>query len=158
MSIFDRLKRSVNDAVNSNATKKDTLTTLTSFEKISLRVISMRYDIEYEILNKPPKAVLSLYHIFYKDGSNKRVIEKSAVTDTEIMLELFNSCKIIRWNGFRGNHPKDVSDGVMFKFQAEVNEGQTVYAEGSENFPKGYREFVSRLNLILKNDGLNSSI
>ena len=153
MSIFDRLKRSVNDAVNSIATK----TTLTSFEKISLRVISMRYDIEYEILNKPPKAVLSLYHIFYKDGSNKRVIEKSAVTDTEIMLELFNSCKIIRWNGFRGNHPKDVSDGVMFKFQAEVNEGQTVYAEGSENFPQGYREFVGMLNRILEKDGLYSS-
>ena len=158
MSIFDRLKRSVNDAVNSNATKKDTLTTLTSFEKISLRVISMRYDIEYEILNKPPKAVLSLYHIFYKDGSNKRVIEKSAVTDTEMMLEIFNLCKVIRWNGFHGNHPKDVKDGVMFKFQAEVNEGQTVYAEGSENFPRGYREFVSTLNQILENDGLHSSI
>ena len=158
MSIVDRLKRSVNDVVNSIATKKDTLTTLTSFEKITLRVISMRYDIEYEILNKPPKAVLSLYHIFYKDGSNKRVIEKSAVTDTEIMLELFNLCKIISWNGFRGNHPKDVNDGVMFKFQAEVNEGQTVYAEGSENFPQGYREFVSTLNLILENDGLHSSI
>ena len=154
MSIFDRLKRSVNDAVNSIATK----TTLTSFEKISLRVISMRYDIEYEILNKPPKAVLSLYQIYYKDGSDKRVIEKSAVTDTEIMLELFNSCKIIRWNGFRGNHPKDVSDGVMFKFQAEVNEGQTVYAEGSENFPRGYREFVSTLNLILVNGRLHTSI
>ena len=158
MTIFDKLKKSVNDAVNSIATKKDTLTTLTSFEKITLRVIGMRYDIEYEILNKPPKAVLSLCRISYKDGLNKRVIEKSAVTDTEMMLEIFNLCKIISWDDFHGNHPKDVKDGVMFKFQAEVNEGQTVYAEGSENFPKGYREFVSRLNLILENDRLHSSI
>lgn len=158
MIIFDKLKKSVNDAVNSIVTKKDTLTTLTSFEKITLRVIGMRYDIEYEILNKPPKAVLSLYQISYKDGSNKRVIEKSAVTDTEMMLEIFNLCKVIRWNGFHGNHPKDVKDGVMFKFQAEVNEGQIVYAEGSENFPRGYHEFVSTLNLILENDGLHSSI
>lgn len=157
MSIFDKLKKSVNDAVNSIATKKDTLTTLTSFEKITLRVIGMRYDMEYEILNKPPKAVLSLYQISYRDGTNKRVIEKSAVTDTEMMLELFNLCKIISWDGFRGDHPKDVKDGVMFKFQAEVNEGQTVYAEGSENFPQGYREFVSTLNLILRDDGLQSS-
>ena len=156
MTIFDKLKKSVNDAVNSIVTKKDTLTTLTSFEKITLRVIGMRYDIEYEILNKPPKAVLSLYRISYKDGSNKRVIEKSAVTDTEMMLEIFNLCKIISWDDFHGNHPKDVKDGVMFKFQAEVNEGQTVYAEGSENFPQGYREFVSALNRILEKDGHNS--
>lgn len=158
MTIFDKLKKSPNDAVNSFATKKDTLTKLTSFEKITLRVIGMRYDIEYEILNKPPKAVLSLYRISYRDGTNKRVLEKSTVTDTEIMLELFNFCKIISWNGFRGDHPKDVKDGVMFKFQAEVNEGQTVCAEGSENFPQGYREFVSTLNLILRDDGLHSSI
>ena len=110
MSIFDKLEKSVNDAVNSIATKKDTLTTLTSFEKITLRVIGMRYDIEYEILNKPPKSVLSLYRISYRDGTNKRVLEKSAVTDTEIMLELFNLCKIISWNGFRGDHPKGVND------------------------------------------------
>lgn len=156
MTIFDKLKKSVNDAVNSIATKKDTLTTLTSFEKITLRVVGMRYDIEYEILNKPPKSVLSLYRISYRDGESKRVIENSAETDTEIMLELLNLYKVISWNGFHGNHPKDVKDGVMFTFKAEVNEGQRVYAEGSENFPKGYREFVSALNRILKNDGLAS--
>lgn len=158
MSIFDKLKKSVNDAVNPIDTENKNLVTITSFKKITLRVIGMRYNIEYEILNKPPKSVLSLYRIFYRDGTNKRVVEKSTETDTEIILELFNLCKIISWNGFCGNHPKDVKDGVMFKFQAEVNEGQIVYSEGSENFPQGYREFVSTLNLILENDGLHSSI
>ena len=157
MAIFDKMKKSVNDAVNPIGTENKNLVTLTSFKKITLRVIGMRYNIEYEILNKPPKAVLSLYQISYRDGSNKRVIEKSAVTDTEIMLEIFNLCKIINWNGFQGNHPKDVKDGVMFTFRAEVNEGQIVYAEGSENFPQGYYDLVSALNLILENNGLYSS-
>ena len=157
MSFFDTLKKSVNDAVNPIDTEKN-LVTITSFKKITLRVIGMRYNMEYEILNKPPKAVLSLYQISYRDGSNKRVIEKSAVTDTEMMLEIFNLCKIISWDDFHVNHPKDVKDGVMFKFQAEVNEGQIVYAEGSENFPRGYHEFVSTLNLILRDDELHSSI
>ena len=157
MAIFDKMKKSVNDAVNPIGTENKNLVTLTSFKKITLRVIGMRYNIEYEILNKPPKSILSLYKIAYRDGSNKRVIEKSAVTDTEIMLEIFNLCKIINWNGFQGNHPKDVKDGVMFTFRAEVNEGQIVYAEGSENFPQGYYDFVSTLNLILENNGLYSS-
>lgn len=158
MTIFDKLKKSVNAAVNPIDTQEENLTAITSFEKSMLKVIGMRYNIEYEILNKPPKAVLSLYKISYRDGSNKRVIEKSTETDTEIILELFNLCKIISWNDFHGNHPKDVKDGVMITFYAEVNEGQIVYAEGSENFPQGYREFVSTLNLILENDGLHSSI
>lgn len=158
MSFFDKLKKSVNDAVNPIDTENKNLVTITSFKKITLRVIGMRYNMEYEILNKPPKSVLSLYRITYRDGTNKRVIEKSAETDTEIMLEFFNLCKVIRWNGFCGDHPKDVKDGVMFIFRAEVNEGQTVYAEGSENFPQGYREFVSTLNRILRDDGLRSSI
>lgn len=154
MAIFDKMKKSVNDAVNPIGTENKNMVTLTSFKKITLRVIGMRYNIEYEILNKPPKSILSLYQIAYRDGSNKRVIEKSAVTDTEIMLEIFNLCKIINWNGFQGNHPKDVKDGVMFTFRAEVNEGQIVYAEGSENFPQGYYDLVSALNLILENNGL----
>ena len=158
MSIFDKLKKSDNDVVNPIDTENKNLVTLDSFKKITLRVIGMRCNMEYEILNKPPKSILSLYQISYRDGSNNRVIEKSAETDTEIMLELLNLCKVISWNGFRGDHPKDVNDGVMFKFQAEVNEGQTMYAEGSENFPQGYHEFVSTLNLILENDRLHSSI
>lgn len=156
MSIFDK-KKSVNDTGNSINTKKESLTTITSFEKITLRVIGMRYNVEYEILNKPPKSVLSLYQISYRDGSNKRILEKSVLLNSGIVLEILNSYKIISWNGFHGEHPKDVKDGVMFTFRAEVNEGQIVYAEGSENFPQGYREFVSTLNLILENDGLYSS-
>ena len=157
MSFFDTLKKGFNDDVNPIDTENKNLVTITSFKKITLRVIGMRCNIEYEILNKPPKSVLSLYRISYRDGESKRVIEKNGETDTEIMLELLNLYKVISWNGFLGEHPKDVKDGVMFTFKAEVNEGQRVYAEGSENFPQGYRQFVSALNQILENDVLRSS-
>ncbi|MGN0441206.1 MAG: hypothetical protein ACI4FO_00735 [Acutalibacteraceae bacterium] len=88
MSIFDKLKKSVTDAVNPIATKNETLTTLTSFEKITLRVIGMRYDIEYEILNKPPNSVIvkkevrPLYFTKYKKSEClefKRLVENLIV-------------------------------------------------------------------------------
>ena len=39
--------------------------------------------------------------------------------------------------------------GIMFDFRATVNDGQEIHAEGSENFPKGYHDFVRELNKIL---------
>ena len=37
----------------------------------------------------------------------------------------------------------------MFDFRATVNDGQEIHADGSENFPKGYHDFVRELNKIL---------
>jgi len=42
-----------------------------------------------------------------------------------------------------------VKDGIMFDFRATVNDGQEIHADGSENFPKGYHDFVRELNKIL---------
>ena len=60
-----------------------------------------------------------------------------------------NNCSVIRWDGFHGEHPKNVKDGIMFDFTATVNGGQTIYADGSANYPKGYNEFVRELNKML---------
>ena len=64
-------------------------------------------------------------------------------------LELMNTCGVICWDGFHGKHPKNVKDGIMFDFRATVNDGQEIHADGSENFPKGYHDFVRELNKIL---------
>ena len=40
-------------------------------------------------------------------------------------------------------------DGIMFDFTATVNGGQTIHADGSANYPKGYNEFVRELNKML---------
>ncbi len=121
---------------------------LTSFDKILLRLSRMRETTEYEILRGEP-TTLSLYRITYS-LDRERVLEKSVVCDKEAIIALLNSCNVLRWDGFHGKHPKHVRDGTMFSFKATVNEGLTVKADGSENFPKGYRELIRALNSLLK--------
>ena len=108
----------------------------------------MRVTVEYEILNGDAIQI-SRYRICYTDGENVRELEKSVSCSKEIMLELLISCSIVNWNGFYGKHPKNVRDGDMFKFFAYVNDGQTIRAEGSANYPKGYHEFIRTLNQML---------
>ncbi len=120
-----------------------------SFEKINLRISGMRVMQEYEILCRGDETEISLYHLYYANGKDERRIEKSAVLKTEEMIEILNSCKISGWNGFKGEHPKNVSDGDMFRLEAVINEGERIYAEGSANFPEGYSGFLKELNKLL---------
>ena len=67
---------------------------------------------------------------------------------TDTVLELLNKCRILSWDGFNGPHPKNVKDGIMFTLKATVNEGKKIYATGSQNFPKHYRDFRDGLNAL----------
>ena len=109
----------------------------------------MRVTQEYEILCRGDETEILLYQIFYANGKDERRLEKSAVVKTEKMIEILNSCGFSGWNGFKGEHPKNVSDGDMFRLEAVINDSEKIYAEGSANFPKGYREFVKKLNELL---------
>ena len=122
------------------------------FETINLRISGMRVTQEYEILCRGGETEILLYQIFYANGKDERRLEKSAVVKTEEMLETLNSCGFSGWNGFKGEHPKNVSDGDMFRLEAVINDGEKIYAEGSANFPKGYREFVKKLNKLLNDN------
>ena len=77
------------------------------------------------------------------------MLETSTLCDMQTMIKLMNACDILGWDGFHGNHPKNVKDGIMFRFEATVNCGQMIHAEGSANFPKGYHEFVRALDAVL---------
>ena len=57
---------------------------------------------------------------------------------------------MLSWDGFRGEHPKGVLDGTMFRMEATVNGGRRIRADGSQNFPKGYRELDAGIDEILK--------
>ena len=120
-----------------------------SFETINLRISGMRVTQEYEILCRGGETEVLLYQIFYANGKDERRLEKSAVVKTEEMLETLNSCGFSGWNGFKGEHPKNVSDGDMFRLEAVINDSEKIYAEGSANFPKGYSEFKKELNELL---------
>ena len=120
-----------------------------SFEKINLRISGMRVTQEYEIICRGGETEILLYQIFYANGKDERRLEKSAVVKTEKMIEILNSCGFSGWNGFKGEHPKNVSDGDMFRLEAVINDSEKIYAEGSANFPKGYSEFKKELYELL---------
>ena len=123
--------------------------TIASIETMTLTLQGMRFCNVYEITNEDGKTVLRRFRKVYSKGADTLELEASAVCDSTDFIELMNNCGVICWDGFRGKHPKNVNDGIMFDFRATVNDGQEIHAEGSENFPKGYHDFVRELNKIL---------
>ena len=124
-----------------NCTKKITLV-----KKLTLTLRGMRGSIVYEIINNADKLELRLYREIFSNGENVLELENSTLVDIHIFIELMNNCGVICWDGFHGKHPRNVKDGIMFSFTAIVNDGQTIRADGSANFPKGYHEFVRGVN------------
>ena len=96
---------------------------------------------------------LRRYRETYRGGEDELMLESSVPCGVQTMIELMNTCGILWWDGFHGKHPRSVKDGTMFIFKATVNGGQEIFADGSENFPKGYREFVRALNSMLEESG-----
>ncbi len=79
----------------------------------------------------------------------KRELSRRAICSDSQMLELLNQCNIMKWDGFHGKHPRGVLDGEMFSFRAIVNEGQTIQADGSANFPEHFRDFRRMIDQML---------
>lgn len=123
-----------------------------SFEIVTLHTSGMRFMTEYEIVRKDGKAEVSRYGIRFVEGEDKRVLEARAICDEETVLKLLNGCQLLSWDGFHGNHPRGVLDGTMFTLKATVNGENRIYATGSENFPRHYREFTDGLYEILNRD------
>lgn len=123
---------------------------VTSFEIITLTESGMRGSWEKEILYKDGCAELSVYFIRYTDGKDERVLEKRVSVPVDAVLKLLNECGIPSWDGFHGKHPYGVLDGIMFRFTAKVNDGLEIHADGSQNFPKQYRDFTDGLYEFLK--------
>lgn len=123
---------------------------ITTFERITLRLSGMRGVTEYEIVGKDGRAEVSQYGIRFSRGEDSRVLERRALCDENTVLTLLNDCRLLSWDGFDGPHPKGVLDGTMFTLQAVVNGDQKISAQGSENFPRHYREFRDGLHQILE--------
>ena len=113
-----------------------------SFDIVTLRESGMRYTVEYEMVMKDGNAEVSLYTIKYSRHECCRNLERRAVCSAGAALKLLNDCRLLSWDGFDGPHPKGVLDGIMFEFQASVNDGKRITACGSENFPQHYRELT----------------
>ena len=122
-----------------------------SFKIVTLWESGMRGSTEYEIVMKDDEAEISFYWIKYTQGKDSRELDKRAVCSKETVVKLLNDCNILSWNGFVGKHPKGVLDGIMFTFDAIVDQNEKIYAHGSENFPKHYRDLTNGLYEILNN-------
>ncbi|MBR2280299.1 MAG: hypothetical protein IJ903_05160 [Ruminococcus sp.] len=125
--------------------------TITSFSEIKLRLSGMRVTEQYEILLSGDKAEVSLYFLSYENREEKYNLRKRATVSESEMLDILNQCGVLKWNGFSGKNPPHVLDGVMFRFTAVVNDGRKISADGSNNFPKHYREFTAALFNMLNN-------
>lgn len=125
---------------------------ITSFEKIYLRTMGMRCTEEYEIIRKGTEAEVSEYGIRYNGSGKERFLEKQVICSADEIIELLDKCRVLLWDGFHGAHPKGVLDGTMFTFEAVVNDNIKVQAEGSQNFPEHYRDFVNELYEILRGE------
>ena len=125
--------------------------TVDSLESIELVLTGMRSRDRYEITPADRGYRLSHYVIFCCNDDEPR-LEKETVVDVSEMLSLLNGCGFMGWNGFDGPHPIGVLDGVSFRLSATVNGGTELRASGSQNFPKGFREFRRGLSAMLSKE------
>ena len=124
---------------------------ITSFEIVTLHLSGMRFTHEYEVVMQGKNAEVAKYEIRYeKEKGRVRVPVSNTVCSTDSVLKLLNDCEVAAWDGFHGAHPKDVKDGIMFSLKATVNGNKNIQAEGSENFPKHFKEFWHGLDAILR--------
>ena len=121
-----------------------------SFEAVTLHTSGMRSITDDEIVMKDGKAVLTRYHIRYNGHEDVRLPEAVAECSEEEALGILNDCKMLSWDGFHGKHPRGVRDGIMFRLDATVNGGETIHADGSQNFPRHYRDFTGWINETLR--------
>ena len=128
---------------------------IVSLEKLTLRISGMRLTRVYEILDTDNKAEISLYYMKCVPGGMEPELEKRAYAGMPEVTALLNSLGVGSWDGFVGHHPKNVRDGEMFELRAEVNGGESIYAHGSENFPKHYHELVRALDALLSGESRN---
>ena len=122
---------------------------VTSVETMTLTLRGMRGGHVYKFEGEGDAAELRRYREVYSGGEDELVLKSNVPCSMQTMIELMNTCGILSWDGFHGKHPKNVSDGIMFDFTANVSGGQTIHADGSANFPKGYHEFVRTLDEML---------
>ena len=120
-----------------------------SFEIITLHTSGMqRYSADFEIVMKGGVAEVFQYQIRHRYPENERILEKRVSVGNDKTPVLLNNCKLLSRDGFHGKHPRGVLDGIMFSLNAIVNGGKKS-AEGSQNFPKHYRDFTVGLYEIL---------
>jgi len=122
---------------------------ISSFSEVKLRLSGMRITEVYEIICRGKEAELSQYWLSYENHEDNYNLQKRVTVPASEFIETLNRCNVIKWDGFSGKNPPHVLDGTMFDFEATVNDGRRIHANGSNNFPKHYRDFTDALYQML---------
>ena len=122
---------------------------ITSFSEIRLRLSGMRVTEVYEIICRGGEAELSRYWLSYENHQDNYHLQKRVTVPAADVTDVLNRCGVIKWDGFNGKNPPHVLDGTMFRFEATVNGERRISANGSNNFPKHYRDFTDALYRML---------
>ena len=122
---------------------------ITSVESMTLTLRGMRGGTVYKLETGSEPTKLCRYREIYSDEDDRLELEKSIICTQDTIVGLMNNCRVSAWDGFSGDHPRNVSDGIMFCFEAEINGGRVISADGSANFPKGYADFVRAIDEML---------
>ena len=120
-----------------------------SITEITISVSGMRFSSRYVIRPEGEGINLSKYAVRYRQHKEELEVEKQGLRTEEEVLKLLNDNNVAGWDGFSGAHPKHVSDGIMFTLEGIVNEGEKIYATGSQNFPKTYHDFMRGLEEMM---------
>lgn len=126
---------------------------ISSVDSLQLRLIGMHGELEYALTRTEGDFALTRYRVVSFKSEEEQIPEKTVLCKNTEILQLLNGCRMLRWNGFYGEHPQDVCDGVMFALTAVVNGGQKISAEGSENFPDGYGKLIGYFDRALSEHG-----
>ncbi len=108
---------------------------ITSFSEIRLKVSGMRLTEVYEILCCGDDAEVSQYWLSYKNHEDNYNLQKHVTVPAADVIDVLNQC-----------------GSTMFSFTATVNGGRRLNADGSNNFPKHYRDFTDVLYRMLNTD------
>lgn len=125
---------------------------ITSFSEIRLRLCGMRITEVYEILCRGDEAELSHYLLSYENHEDNYHLQKRVTLPAGDMVDILNQWGVIKWDGFYGKNPPGILDGTMFRFSATVNGDRKLHADGSNNFPRHYRDFTNALYQLLNKE------
>ena len=100
----------------------------------------------YTVVSENGKAVLK-----YDSGKNREfgLMEYECEASLmEALYGLYKDCNICSWNGFSKVN-KRVLDGDGFSLKLIFNDGKELSAYGSNAFPKGYGDFIQKLDELM---------
>lgn len=130
---------------------------ITSFDTVLLSETGMRASSEeWEFVRTETGLTYTHYSGSWKynDNIDREDCIRAKITGDETfyreMLQTFIDAGMGKWNDFAGKNPIGVRDGTMFTLEAYVNEGEKIYAHGSNNYPKGYNKLKEALKALDK--------